>query len=73
MENFEKWPLLSRVDSPADLKRLPEKQLDSLAAEIRDYLVFRVAHADRQADAMDGNHADVEQGHVQHRGGAQAA
>ena len=30
-------------------------------------------HADRQADAMDGNHADVEQGHVQHRGGAQAA
>ena len=42
MENFEKWPLLSRVDSPADLKRLPAKQLDSLAAEIRDYLVFRV-------------------------------
>ncbi len=42
MENFEKWPLLEKIDSPADVKALPEKELVTLAAELRDYLVFRV-------------------------------
>ncbi len=42
MENFEKWPLLNRVNSPADLKALSENELELLAAELRDYLVFRV-------------------------------
>ena len=41
MENFEKWPLLEKINSPADLKALPEKELEALAAELRDYLVFR--------------------------------
>ena len=42
MECFEKWPLLSSVCSPADLKEMPAGKLPELAAEIRDYLVFRV-------------------------------
>ena len=42
MESFDKWPLLQKINSPADLKALPEKDLAPLAAEIRDYLVFRV-------------------------------
>ena len=42
MENFEKWPLLAGIHSPADLKALSKKELPRLAAELRDYLVFRV-------------------------------
>lgn len=41
MESFEKWPLLASIDSPADLKALPAQELELLAAEIRDYLVYR--------------------------------
>ncbi len=41
MESFEKWPLLEKINSPKDLKALPEKELAALAAELRDYLVFR--------------------------------
>ncbi len=42
MERFEKWPLLSQINSPEALRALPEKQLALLADEIRDYLVYRV-------------------------------
>lgn len=42
MENFEKWPLLQKIDSPADLKALSEKEMVALAAEVREYLVYRV-------------------------------
>lgn len=42
MENFEKWRLLARVDSPARLRELSERELEALAAEIREYLVYRV-------------------------------
>ncbi len=42
LESFEKWPLLGRVSSPADLKAMPSEQLPALAHEIRDYLVYRV-------------------------------
>ncbi len=42
MESFEKWPLLAKVNSPADLRTLSERELELLAAELRDYLVFRV-------------------------------
>ena len=42
MENFEKWPILASIHSPADLKALSKKELPRLAAELRDYLVFRV-------------------------------
>lgn len=43
MENFDKWPLLGHISSPADLKALPMEQLPALASEIRDYLVHRVS------------------------------
>lgn len=42
MENFEKWPLLGAISSPADLKKLPPKDIPLLADEIRDYLIYRV-------------------------------
>ncbi len=42
MENFEKWQLLGKINSPSDLKALSEKETELLAAELRDYLVFRV-------------------------------
>ena len=41
MEHFDKWPLLAKINSPADLKALPEKELAPLAAELRDYLIYR--------------------------------
>ena len=43
MENFEKWPLLAGINSPQDLKTLSKKEMATLAAELRDYLVFRVS------------------------------
>ena len=42
MEDFEKWPLLAKMNSPIDLKALSEKQMTELAGELRDYLVYRV-------------------------------
>ncbi len=42
MESFEKWPILAGVFSPTDLKALSADKLPALAAEIRDYLVYRV-------------------------------
>ena len=42
MENFEAYPLLQGINSPADLKALPEAKLPVLAAEIRKYLAYRV-------------------------------
>lgn len=41
MEQFEKWPLLASTQTPEALKALSKKQLPVLAAEIRDYLVYR--------------------------------
>ena len=35
--------LLSTIDSPADLRRLPRTQLPALAAELREYLLHSVA------------------------------
>ncbi|TCO82083.1 1-deoxy-D-xylulose-5-phosphate synthase [Plasticicumulans lactativorans] len=37
------YPLLESVDSPADLRRLPESSLVSLADELRDFLIQSVA------------------------------
>ena len=42
----EKKNILDRIDSPADLKALSEKELDSLAAEIRERLVRTVTSGD---------------------------
>lgn len=33
------YPLLSQIDSPADLRQLPIEQLPALCAEIRDFLI----------------------------------
>ncbi len=38
----EEFPLLSKIDSPDDLKALPEQDLDALAQEIRAFLIRRV-------------------------------
>ncbi|MBQ9099305.1 MAG: 1-deoxy-D-xylulose-5-phosphate synthase [Clostridia bacterium] len=42
MEQFDQWPVLGTIASPADLKELPAEKLETLAKEIREYLVFRV-------------------------------
>ena len=42
LEHFDRWPLLAGVSSPQDVKALTTEQLEQLAAEIREYLAFRV-------------------------------
>ena len=37
------FPLLSKIDSPADLRRLPATQLAQVAAELRQYLIQTVS------------------------------
>ena len=37
------WPLLSRIESPADLRRLAPEELPAVAAELRDFLIRSVA------------------------------
>ena len=39
----DRYPLLARIDSPADLRTLPVKELPQLAAELREYLLHSVA------------------------------
>ncbi len=39
----ERYPLLSRIDTPADLKRLSVRELEALACEIRRYLIETLA------------------------------
>ncbi len=41
-ENFDSYELLKGINSPADLKALPADDLPRLAAEIREYLSYRV-------------------------------
>ncbi len=36
-------PLLARIESPADLRKLPDSELPALAAELRGYLIESVA------------------------------
>ena len=38
-----RWPLLSRIDSPADLRTLAVGDLGAVCAELRDYLIHTVA------------------------------
>lgn len=35
----DKYPLLSRIDSPADLRRLPMKELPQVCSELRSFLI----------------------------------
>ena len=39
----DKTSLLSRIDSPADLRRLSRAELKPLAAELRDYVLQSVS------------------------------
>ncbi|MCQ2353577.1 MAG: 1-deoxy-D-xylulose-5-phosphate synthase [Clostridia bacterium] len=41
--NIEKYPILSTVDDPSDLRRLNDKDTDTLADEIRNFLVDNVS------------------------------
>ncbi len=43
MIDSKRYPLLARIDSPADLRKLPESQMDDIARELRAYLVESVA------------------------------
>jgi len=40
-----RYPLLARIDAPADLRALDESQLAAVAVELREYLIEAVAHA----------------------------
>jgi 1-deoxy-D-xylulose-5-phosphate synthase len=37
------WPLLGAIESPADLRALPERDLPQLAAELREFLIRTVS------------------------------
>lgn len=39
MENIGKYPLLGTINSPADLRALPEKQLPQVCKELRDFII----------------------------------
>lgn len=40
----EKYPLLSRIDSPSDLRKLELEQLPQVCAEIRSFLIDELSH-----------------------------
>ncbi|MFN7136812.1 MAG: 1-deoxy-D-xylulose-5-phosphate synthase N-terminal domain-containing protein, partial [Thermomonas sp.] len=42
MIDASRYPLLSRIDSPADLRQLPEAELRAVADELRAYLIESV-------------------------------
>ena len=42
MSLSERYPLLFSVNSPEDLKQLPQEKMTELAKEIREFLVERV-------------------------------
>ena len=43
MIDHARYPLLAQIDSPADLKRVPEAELPRLAGELRAFLIESVA------------------------------
>jgi len=43
MSLTDQYPLLAAIDSPSDLRRLPESQLEPLARELREFLVHTVS------------------------------
>ncbi len=44
MDNLTKYPLLSKIDSPADLRQLPEKMLPQVCAELRSFIIDSLAN-----------------------------
>ncbi|QBB71624.1 1-deoxy-D-xylulose-5-phosphate synthase [Pseudolysobacter antarcticus] len=45
MIDQQRYPRLARIDSPANLRELPETELTAVAAELRDYLIESVAQS----------------------------
>ncbi|HEX4023852.1 MAG TPA: 1-deoxy-D-xylulose-5-phosphate synthase [Steroidobacteraceae bacterium] len=43
MQVVDAYPLLSTIESPADLRRLPQAELEKLATELRSYLIEAVS------------------------------
>ena len=43
MTTTRRYPLLESLDSPAQLRQLPESQLEPLAGELRDFLIHTVS------------------------------
>ena len=43
MSLADQYPLLAAIESPADLRRLPESQLEPLVRELREFLVHTVS------------------------------
>ena len=39
----EHFPLLSRIDTPADLRRLPEEQLPAVCQELREMMIHELS------------------------------
>lgn len=44
MENLTKYPLLGKINSPADLRQLPEKELPQVCRELRDFIIDSLAN-----------------------------
>ena len=40
---MKEYPLLSTINSPIDLKKLPENQLEALCSELRQYIIEQTA------------------------------
>ena len=45
MTDTTRFPLLARIDSPADLRALRQSQLEQVAAELRDFLIESVSRS----------------------------
>jgi 1-deoxy-D-xylulose-5-phosphate synthase len=45
MKNAGSFPLLEQIDTPSDLRRLPESRLKALASELRDFLIQCVSRS----------------------------
>ena len=39
------YPLLHQIDSPADLRKLPQSELEAVATELRSYLINSVSRS----------------------------
>jgi len=44
MDISDRYPLLARIESPADLRELPEEALEPLTQELRDFLIQTMSH-----------------------------
>lgn len=44
MSENKKYPLLESLDSPADLRKLPEKQLEQVCTELRGFIIDSLAN-----------------------------